>query len=172
MSKSKRKQIGALFDSSFEIDDDQGRTWTITPPNKLRGTQIAVLWAGLNHQKRAGGPCKACGSPLLDGLESKTRAMWETLQDREFEETILGAKLYNEMMDAEVSAPSMYWIAQYSMWYWVLGEESADNMADTYAHSKRGTLADGTEPSDEDKVWLDPKDRVTPSPSTSGQSTE
>ena len=171
---AKQKNLSALFDQPFTLTDSEGREWEMKPPNKQRGMSQAVLYAGIQNANRQGGPCKACGQVKSDGLEPKTARAWEALQERELEEVVLGKKLYDEMIEADVAASDMHWMAMYAMWYWVLGEETADLLADTYAQSKYNVSADGT-PMDEDtEKFMDPKDPVspTPPPSPSGPSTE
>lgn len=133
--------------------------------------QQAVLYAGLQHAQKQGGPCKACGHVGTAGLEGKTAAAWEALQDREFEEVILGRKMFDDMIEADVSASEMHWLAMYVMWFWVLGEETADLLADTYAQSKHQVNADGSEMDEETAQFMDPKAPATPRPSKSGPHT-
>ena len=169
---TKQKNISALFDQAFTLTDSEGRDWIMRPPNKQRGMQQAVLYAGLQHSQRKGGPCKACGHVTTEGLEPKTAAAWEQLQDRDLEEVVLGKKMFDEMIEADVPASEIHWLAMYTLWYWVLGEETADLLADTYARSKHQTNADGTEMDEETAGFMDPKAPATPEPSTSGQSTD
>lgn len=171
---SKKKNISALFDQEFTLTDSEGRDWVMRPPNKQRGMEQAVLYAGIQHSQRQGGPCKACGHLTTEGMESKTAAAWDQLQDREFEEVVLGRKMYDDMIAAEVSASEMHWFAMYTMWYWVLGEATADTLADAYAQSKYQMNADGTETDEGMEQYMDPK---APAPDTrpvsnSGLSTE
>lgn len=171
-TKNKKKNISALFDQAFTLTDSDGNEWVMRPPNKQRGMEQAVLYAGLQHSQREGGPCKACGHLGTDGMEPKTAAAWEQLQAREFEEVILGRKQYDEMIEADVTASEMHWFAMYTMWFWVLGEDTTDAMADMYARSQHQVNADGTEMDEETAQYMDPKGPATPRPSTSGPSTE
>ena len=166
----KQKNVSALFDTAFTMEDSEGREWVMKPPNKLRGMQQAVLYAGLNHLKKQK-PCPTCGHRPTEGMEPKTAAAWEQLQSQEFEEVILGKFQYDAMLEAEVSASDMYWMATYCMWYWVLGEETADVLADTYAQSKHQVNADGSAIDEETAAYLDPKAPDTPQPSRNGQNT-
>lgn len=162
------KNISALFDEAFTITDSEGNEWLMRPPNKQRGTEMAVLYAGLQNSNRKGGPCKACGHVSTEGLEPRTARAWDSLQDREMEEIVLGPKVYDEMIDKDISASEMHWIAMYTLWYWVLGPETADTLADTYAQSKHRVNADGSEMDEETATFMNPKAPATPQPSKNG----
>lgn len=166
------KNISALFDEAFTITDSDGNEWLMRPPNKQRGTEMAVLYAGLQNSNRKGGPCKACGHVSTEGLEPRTARAWDALQDREMEEIVLGLKIYDEMIAKDISASEMHWIAMYTLWYWVLGPETADGLADTYAQSKLRVNADGSEMDEETAGFMDPKAPATPAPSKNGPSME
>jgi len=170
--KKKQKNISALFAQPFTLTDSEGREWVMRPPHKLRGMEQAVVYAGLSHAQQKGGKCKACGNLDTSTMEPKTAAAWDALQDRELEEVILGRKMYDAMLEAEVAASEMHWMALYTMWYWVLGEATADLLIDTYAQSQSGVNADGTEMDEETAKFMDPKAPVTPNPSMSGPSSE
>lgn len=171
---AKQKNISALFDQSFTVTDSEGRDWTMRPPNKQRGTEMAVLYAGIQNANRQGGPCKACGNVSTDGLEPKTARAWDALKEREMEEVVLGKKMYDEMVEADVSASEMHWLSLYTMWVWVLGEDTADTLADTYAQSKHKVNADGTEMDEDTEKFMGPKGLApdTRKQSKNGPSTE
>lgn len=158
-----KKNISALFDQAFTITDSDGNDWVMRPPNKQRGTEMAVLYAGIQNANRKGGACKSCGHIATEGLAPKTARAWESLQEREMEEVVLGKKMFDEMIEADLTASEMHWLALYTMWYWVLDPDTADTLADTYAQSIQKVNADGTEMDEETATAMDPKG---PAPTT------
>lgn len=170
--KHKPKNISALFDQAFTLTDSEGREWVMRPPNKQRGLEMAVLYAGIQNANRKGGPCKTCGTVTKEGLEPKTAAVWDQLQARDLEEVVFGRRMYDEMLEADMTESEMHWLAMYTLWHWVLGEETADTLADTYAQSRYKVNADGSEMDEETASYMDPKGPATPQPSASGPSTE
>lgn len=134
--------IQSLFDPPLRLPDGQGRIWAIPAPTVERGKNMAVIFAAVNAQNQAGGPCPACGKVRTEDLDEKTAARMEALQDLEFEEVILGSKIYQEMMAADLSGSEIYWIAMYTMWHFVLGAETAKELAAAYTEARNGEVPD------------------------------
>lgn len=125
-----------------------GTQFVVPPPTKNDGLLLAAI-----HTVGIAAFTGDGGDPT-ESLSPAQKAIFEAAKDRDLGEVSLGPA-YAEMVEAELPGPHIDQYALYAMYYWVLGEATADQiLASRYG----GTGGDA------------PKDR--PAPSKSGPSSE
>lgn len=120
------------------------REFVVPPPTKDDGLKLAAITAY--------GTAIATGSQ--DNLPDGQRKLAESLAGVDLGEISLGPA-YLEMSEANVPGPHIDQYAMYAMYYWVMGEDVADQIMEA-RYGSEGSEA--------------PKDR--PEPSKNGPSTE
>ncbi len=126
-----------------------GKEFVVPPPSKDDGLLLTAVSA-MGVAAFVGGD----GKDATKALTSTQRKMLEAAKDRDLGEVSLGPA-YKEMVEAGIPGPHIDQYALYSMYYWVMGEEVADQIMEA-----RYGQGDGSAPKDH------------PEPSKSGQSSE
>lgn len=94
-------------------------TYSIKPPTKKVGTQLAALLATSMNRLKGEQPSE------------QDRAALESIpDDLEVGRLSLGDAVYDQMLADEQPGAWMDRAATYALWYWVMGEAAADAMAD------------------------------------------
>ena len=110
----------------------RGKVYTVAPPSKDDGLRLAAINAfGLNFsgdQEEA----RAAIGPRLS-------ALWDAMaeEDAELGPISLGAA-YDEMVADGMPGPHLDTYAQYALYYWVLGEATADAIMDSWREARDG----------------------------------
>lgn len=125
------KDLSAYLQPSLEIAW-QDRVFVIHPPSKDVGLKLAAInAAGIATYLSISDACPTCGrAGAPDELPQETQDIVAALRNVDLGELSLG-KAYQEMIEEEVPGPHVDRFALYAMYYWVIGEESADALMDT-----------------------------------------
>lgn len=128
--------------------DHHGTQYVVPPPSKDDGLLLAALnIVGTKAIANAMGD-----EDITSGLSPVQKKLFEASKERDLGEISLGP-VYAEMVDDGLPGPHIDQYALYAMYYWVLGEATADEIFKTMSGAGDS-----------------PKDR--PKRSKSGQSTE
>jgi len=130
-----KKNLTALLETlSPALELEHGdKTYVVPPPTKEDGLKMTAVYA-YSVQIATKGPGEA-----LDNLTEKQRAIIEALGDEvdDLAPLALG-DAYQEMVDDGIPGPHIDIYGQYALYYWVLGETTADKAMDAVAENKVG----------------------------------
>lgn len=103
------------------------RTFRVPPPSKDVGLKLAAVHAGgVAAYLAYADACPSCGrSGAPDSLPEDTQALLESIKDTDLGVLSLGPA-YQQMIEAEVPGADIDMFALYALYYWVIGEASAD----------------------------------------------
>lgn len=121
------KDLSAYLDPGLELPWGD-RVFVVPPPSKDVGIKLAAINAtGVHVYLETLEQCPTCGQGGARGRElpEDTRAILASIGDTELGTLSLGPA-YQEMVDAGVPAPHIDTFALYALYYWTLGEETAD----------------------------------------------
>ncbi|MEV8029270.1 DUF7426 family protein [Cellulosimicrobium funkei] len=137
------KDLTAYLTPNLEIPW-QDRTFSVPPPSKDVGIKLAAInAAGVHVYLETLEVCPTCGrgGALGRELPEDTQATLEAIGSTDLGVLSLGPA-YQEMVDAGVPAPHIDTFALYALYYWTLGEETADRII----AAKHGAEAGETAP--------------------------
>lgn len=122
------KDLSAFLVPDLELQW-RDRTFVVPPPTKDVGLKLAAVHAaGMAAYLSLADACPSCGrSGAPDELPQATKDLVEAVADKDLGELSLGAA-YDEMQEAGVPGPHIDQFALYALYYWVLGEASADEL--------------------------------------------
>jgi len=106
------------------------RTFSVPPPSKDVGIKLAAInAAGVHVYLETLEVCPTCGrgGALGRELPADTQATLDAIGSTDLGALSLGPA-YQEMVDAGVPAPHIDTFALYALYYWTLGEETADRI--------------------------------------------
>ena len=111
----------------------RGQAFTVPPPTKDVGLKLAAInAAGVQAYLSLQDACPTCGrAGAGEGMPDETREMLESIKGVDLGELSLGPVAFQAMLDAGVPAPDLDMFAVYALYYWVLGEETADQIMET-----------------------------------------
>lgn len=109
-----------------------GRTFRVPPPTKDVGLKLAAAnAAGISAYFALLDTCPTCGrAGVPDGLPEETQALLESIKEVDLAELSLGPA-YAEMIEAGVPGPHVDQFGVYALYYWVVGEKTADDIMTT-----------------------------------------
>lgn len=110
----------------------RGKVYTVAPPSKDDGLRLAAINAfGLNFSGDQDEARAAIGPKLS--------ALWDAMAEDEAElgPISLGAA-YDEMVADGMPGPHLDTYAQYALYYWVLGEATADAIMESWREARDG----------------------------------
>lgn len=117
-----------------------GTEFVVSPPSKDDGLLLtAIHAAGIAAFSAAGGD-------VADSLTDTQRKLLDAAKDRDLGEVSLG-DAYAEMVAAGIPGPHIDQYALYAMYYWVLGEDVADQIIAARYGQGDGNPKDHPEPS-------------------------
>lgn len=116
------------------------RTYRVPPPSKDVGIKLAAInAAGVAAFLALQDKCPTCGRVAApEDLSEDTRNLLESIKDTDVGELSLGADTYRQMLDDGLPGPHVDTLALYALYYWTLGEETADQILDAQAREKEG----------------------------------
>lgn len=123
------------------------RTYTVPPPSKAVGlTLAAVNAAGVAAYLSLQDQCPTCGrAGAPEGLPDSTREILEAASDTDLGELSLGPA-YQQMIDDGVPGAHIDTLALYAMYYWTVGEETADAILEAQVKAKDAPEGKGSAP--------------------------
>lgn len=144
------------------------RTFTVPPPTKDVGLKLAAVnSAGIQAYLAMADACPSCGrAGAPDGLPEATLALLEAVKDTDLGELSLGTA-YGEMIEAGVPGPHIDQYALYALYYWVLGEEAADQVLEVrYGGGASGEAQTASTPKPGPPTESAPRTRKASTPAT------
>lgn len=104
----------------------KGRTFVVPPPSKEDGLVLTALNAvGIQAFMLTQGACPTCHRSGPMEMDERTMSVVELVRDRDLGEFSLGPA-YAEMIEAGVPGPDLEMFELYAMYFWTMGEETAD----------------------------------------------
>jgi len=116
--------------TSFLVPDlvlnHHGKQYVVPPPSKDDGLLLAALnVVGISAMDNALG--SGDGSDPAERLTPTQRKLYEAAKDRDLGEISLGPA-YKKMVKDKIPGPHIDQYAIYAMYYWVMGEDIADQI--------------------------------------------
>ncbi|TKR27133.1 hypothetical protein FA014_01895 [Cellulomonas hominis] len=103
------------------------RVYVVSPPSKDVGLKLAAINAvGVATYASVLEKCPTCGRAGAPHVPAETLALVESLGETDVAELSLGADVYAQMVADGVSAPDIDMFGMYALYYWTVGEETAD----------------------------------------------
>lgn len=120
------------------------RTFTVPPPTKDVGLKLAAInAAGVAAYLAVEDACPTCGRAGAPGdLPEETLELLDAIKGQDLGELSLGPA-YRDMIDAGVPGPHIDQFALYALYYWVMGETTADQILEAQHEAQRGGGASG-----------------------------
>lgn len=97
-----------------------GKVYVVKPPTKDVGLKLAAI--------NALAAASWAGSEAVDKVPESMRAIADTVKDADLGELSLGADVYEQMNADGVPGPHIDTYALYALYYWTMGEQSADEL--------------------------------------------
>lgn len=102
-------------------------TYTVKPPSRDAGIRMAALVAMGNAAFYASNAqCPTCGRTGAVEVPQETRDLLEPIKDQPLGVLTLGREVFEQMEADGVPEAHQDRVAQYALYYWVLGEQAAD----------------------------------------------
>lgn len=133
------KDLTAYLSPNLELPW-RDRTFVVPPPSKDTGLKLAAINAvGVATYSLMSEKCPTCGHAADGELEvsPRTREIYDALGDIDLGELSLGSA-FAEMTEAGVPGADVDMFAVYAMYYWTLGEETADEVMAAQLQAKAG----------------------------------
>lgn len=120
------KDLSAFLTPSLKLPWHD-HVFEVSPPSKEDGLLMAALnAAGIAQYMNSTEPCERCGrSAESHEISEEFQGLIEAAQNRDLGEISLGAA-FAEMRAAGVPGPDIDMFAVYALYYWSMGEETAD----------------------------------------------
>lgn len=119
------KDLSAFLTPNLDLKHGS-KVYSVPPPSKETGLVLAAI--------NSIGLSAVAGKTYEDAPESQ-RAIIEKYKDTDLGELSLGP-VYQQMIDDGVPGPHIDLYAQYALYYWVLGEDAADNIMEALAEQR------------------------------------
>src|SRR5690625_1034383 len=97
-----------------------GKVYPVKPPTKNTGLILAAI--------NALGAAAWSGPEAVDKVPQSMRDLAKTVEDKDLGELSLGEDVYRQMNEDGVPGPHIDTFALYALYYWTIGEESADQL--------------------------------------------
>ena len=121
------KDLSSYLLPALEIIDAAGRTWTVQPPSKDVGLKLAAINAvGVQAYAVSLESCPTCGKPGRPEIPADTLELLNSIGSTDVAALSLGQDVYDAMIAAGVPGPHMDTYGMYALYYWTLGEATAD----------------------------------------------
>lgn len=115
------------------------KTYVVPPPSKDAGLKLAAVNAvGVAAFVSMQDQCPTCGRSGSPEIPESTQAIFDSLSDVDLGELSLGPA-YQQMLADDVPGPHIDTLAMYALYYWTLGEETADQIMEAQAPAKGGS---------------------------------
>lgn len=112
--------------------------FTVQPPSREDGLVMAAInTMGTSLYAASLGACSACGRSGELEVDPTVKALANSASDRSLGELSLGAVL-QEMIDVGVPNPDIEVFELYAFYYWVVGEDAADQILAARAQARGG----------------------------------
>jgi hypothetical protein len=122
------KDLTQYLDPDLEIPYN-GKTYLVPPPSKDVGLKLAAINAmGVSVYAAALDECPTCGRKGSPEVPADTLALLESMKDQDIAELALGPHTHAQMVTDGVPAPHIDRFGMYALYYWTLGEETADQI--------------------------------------------
>ncbi|WP_263120859.1 hypothetical protein [Cellulomonas sp. RIT-PI-Y] len=122
------KDLTPYLDPDLEIPYN-GATYLVPPPSKDVGLKLAAINAvGVAAYAAALEECPTCGRKGSPEVPADTLALLESMKDQDIAELALGPQAHARMVADGVPAPHIDRFGMYALYYWTLGEETADQI--------------------------------------------
>lgn len=122
------KDLSAYFEPPLELPVGD-RVFVSQPPSKDTGLKLATINAvGVAVYSASLGTCQTCGRDGNVELPDETKRILESVGDTDVAELALGKGTYDEMIEAGVPAPHIDTLGLYALYYWTVGEDTADQI--------------------------------------------
>ena len=139
------KDLAAHFAPALELPYG-GKTYVVQPPTKDVGLKLAAVNAmGVADYSSLYDVCPPCGHAGSVEVADDTRAIFESIEGTDVAVLSLGQGVYDEMIADGVPGPHLDSMALYALYFWTLGEETADAIFE--AQSGGGASGGATGPS-------------------------
>ena len=120
------KDISELLDPDLELVL-HGHRYMVPPPSRETGIRLAAIVAsGVRVFQAGAATCPTCGRSGMPDLPSETQALLDSMKDLNLADLALGAEVVAQMEADGLPERHQDTAAQYAMYYWTLGEETAD----------------------------------------------
>lgn len=97
-----------------------GKVYTVKPPTK----NVGLILAAIN----ALGAAAWSGPDAVDKVPQSMRDLAASVEDTDLGELSLGEDVYRQMNEDGVPGPHIDTYALYALYYWTMGEETADQL--------------------------------------------
>lgn len=139
-----RKDLTAYLTPDLELPW-RDHTFVVKPPSKDSGIKLAAINAlGVQSFLGALETCPTCGRTGSIEIPQATLDTIEAIGDTEIGVLSLGQDVYDEMLAAGVPGPDVDTFAVYALYYWTLGEETADQIMSAKAGDGAGEARSGS----------------------------
>ena len=117
------------------------KSYVVPPPSKDVGLKLAAINAvGVSAYLSMADQCPTCGRTGTPELPDDTRRSYEAIGDVDLGELSLGPA-YAQMIADGVPGPHIDTYAVYALYYWTLGEETADKIIQARAEATNAPKA-------------------------------
>jgi len=138
------KDLKAYFKPDLELPWGD-RTFVSHPPTKDAGLKLAAVnAAGVQAYFTAADTCPTCGRTGEVELPESTRDLLESIGDEDVARLALGEDCYDQMVAAGVPGPHIDTMGMYALYFWTLGEETADQIMAAAAGDGAGKAPQGS----------------------------
>lgn len=111
------KDLSAFLTPNLDIKHGS-KVYTVKPPTKDVGLKLAAA-SSLSMA--------AVSGQTVESLPDSYRRIIDSIKDQDLGELTLG-DVYQEMIDDDVPGPHIDFYARYALYYWVYGEQVADEI--------------------------------------------
>ncbi|MBN8881711.1 MAG: hypothetical protein J0H73_05285 [Salana multivorans] len=120
------KDLAAHFTPALELPYGD-KTYVVQPPSKDVGLKLAAInAAGVAAYSSMLEKCPTCGQAGTPDVPAETLRLLESIRDVDAAQLSLGKFVYEQMLEDEVPGPHIDTMGLYALYYWTLGEETAD----------------------------------------------
>lgn len=139
-----RKDLTAYLAPNLELPW-RDRLFVVKPPTKDAGIKLAAINAiGVQSFMASIEACPTCGRTGTIEIPQSTLDVIEAIGDTDIGVLSLGQDVYDEMLAAGVPGPDVDTFALYALYYWTLGEETADSIMSAQAGDVAGEAPSGS----------------------------
>lgn len=138
------KDLSAYLTPDLEIPWG-GRTFISHPPTKDAGLKLAAINAvGVQAYQASLDQCPTCGRAGAPEIPAETLAVVESIGDTDVASLALGQDCFDAMVTAGVPGPHIDTMGMYALYYWTLGEATADQIMAAAAGDGAGKASRGS----------------------------
>lgn len=135
------KDLSSFLTPNLELPW-RDHVFVVEPPTKEAGLVMTALNAtvGLAQYAATHDACPTCGRSGAVELDERTQGLLRAAENKDLGELSLGSA-YQEMIEAGVPGPDLEVFELYAMYYWVMGEETADAILDARKQLRSGSAS-------------------------------